>query len=110
MARKMQRGEWQGYLDRVSKGLGAQQAELEVEALGLGAQIAHEWAPVTGISYDPKDDLVDVIIEDLDHMIAKPREIWIEESAGRLGNVEVVDGEGRRHVVKFRSPLALPAP
>jgi Family of unknown function (DUF5335) len=110
MARKMQRGEWQGYLDRVSKGLGAQQAELEVDALGLGAQIAHEWAPVSGISYDPKDDLVDVIIEDLDHMIAKPSEIWIDEIAGGLANVEVVDGEGRHHLVKFRAPLALPAP
>jgi len=110
MTRKIERGDWQRYFDRVSRGLGAQQAELEVDALGLGSQIGHDWAPVTGISYDPKDDLMDVIIEDLDHMITRPREIWIDEVGTGLGNVEVVDGEGRHHIVKFRSPLALPAP
>lgn len=29
---------------------------------------------------------------------------------GYFGNVEVVDGEGRHPLVKFRSPLVLPAP
>jgi hypothetical protein len=110
MARKMERGEWQAYLDRVSKGLGAQQAEIEVDSLDLGSQVEHDWAPVTGISYDPKDDLVEVIVDDLDHMIAKPREIWVEEVAGALGNVDVIDAEGRHHLVRFRAPLALPAP
>jgi hypothetical protein len=110
MNRKMERGEWQSYFDRLSRGLGAQQAELEVDALGVGAQVAHDWANVQGIAYDPKDDRVEVVIEDLDHMIPKPKEIWVDETAGAVANVEVVDGEGQHHIVKFRSPLALPAP
>ena len=110
MSRKLARAEWQGYFDRISRILEARQAELEVDSLDLGAQIAAEWVPLIGVVYDPKDDLLEVALEDLDHLISKPQEIWVDEDGVLLVGLEVVDGEGTQHILKLRAPLMLPSP
>src|SRR5260221_3521773 len=79
VSRKIPRSGWQSYFDAMSKVMDGRQAELEVESLGLGDQIETEWVALDGIVYDPKDDLVEMVLEDLDHMIGKPREIWVDE-------------------------------
>ena len=43
-------------------------------SLDLGDQTQAEWLPLLGISYDPRDDVVDIALDGLDHMIHKPRE------------------------------------
>jgi hypothetical protein len=35
-----------------------------------------------GLVYDPQDDIVEVALEGLDHMIHKPRELYVEEEGG----------------------------
>ena len=64
--------------------------------------------PLLGITYDSKDDLVDVALDRLNHLIRRPREIAVDESSGGLGSVAIVDGNGARQVVKFKDPLMLP--
>jgi hypothetical protein len=110
MSRKLARADWQVYFDRMSRVMDAKQAELEVESLGLGDQIASEWVALDGITYDSKDDLVEMILEDLDHLIRHPQEIWVEEEGLALANLEVVDREGVRHILRLRDPLMLPPP
>src|SRR5258706_8081850 len=101
MSRKLARAEWQGYFDRISKTLEAKQAELEVDSLDLGAQIAAEWVPLIGIVYDPKDDLLEVALEDFDHLISKPQEIWVDEDDLLLVGLEVIDAEGTQHMLRL---------
>ena len=110
MSRNIDRTGWQAYFDRVSRNLEGQQAELEVASLGIGDQIAAEWVALGGIVYDPKDDLVEMVLGDLDHLIHQPREIWVDEEGLSLASLEVVDREGMRHILKLRAPLMLPAP
>jgi Family of unknown function (DUF5335) len=109
MARKLERAEWQPFLDRVSKGLAAKQAEIKVASLDLGDQLEAGWVPLIGLVYDPKDDFVEVAIEGLDHIIHKPREIYVEEEGGELSSLEVIDADGRRQIIKLKDMLALPA-
>ena len=110
MGRKLEKSEWRPYFDRMSKGLVGKRAEIEVASLNLGDQIAVEWVPLIGIVYDLKDDIVEVALEDVDHLVWKPRTIYVEEEAGSLAGVEVIDAEGTHQIVKLRDPLALPAP
>jgi hypothetical protein len=58
----------------------------------------------------PNDDLVEVALEGVDHMIRKPREIYIENGAGALTSVEIVDAEGVKQIVMLRDELLLPLP
>ena len=108
--RKLDKQEWKPFFDGVSKVLGAKQAEIEVLSLDLGDQVEAEWLPLMGLTYDPKNDLLDVALEGLDHMIRKPREIYVEDGGVGLASLAVVDAEGARQVVKLRDPMALPAP
>ncbi len=110
MSRKIPRAEWQVYFDRLAKILEAKEAELEVASLDLGAQIAAEWVPLIGIVYDPKGDLLEVALEDFDHLIGQPQEIWVDEDDLLLVGLEVIDAEGTQHILRLRTPLMLPSP
>lgn len=106
--RKLDKAEWHAVLDRISKGLDGKLVEIEIASLALGDQVEAEWLPLIGLVYDPKDDMVEVALERLDHMIRKPREIYVVEDAGRVESLEVIDAEGGRQIVKFKDPVVLP--
>jgi hypothetical protein len=108
--RQLHKKEWRAYLDFLSKFLEGKNAEIEIASLSLGEQVVAEWLPFLGISYDAKDDLIEVGLEGIDHLIDRPREIYIEDGAGELISIEIVDTEGVRQVVKLRDPLMLPVP
>ncbi len=81
---------------------------MEVAGLGLGDQIVAEWVPVTGLSYDPKDDVVTVTLKDYEHLIRNPKRLVATAEGADLVSLLVEDGEGTEHIVRFREPLALP--
>jgi Family of unknown function (DUF5335) len=108
--RKLDKTEWRSFLDGMSKVLEGEQAEIEVVSLALGDQIEAEWLPFLGITYDPKDDVVEIALEGVDHLIEHPREIYVDDNVNGIISLEIADAEGTRQIVKFREPLALPAP
>jgi len=108
--RKLEKREWKPFLDLVSQILEAKEAEIEVASLDLGDQVQAEWLPLLGISYDPNDDLVEVALDGLDHMIPHPREIYLDNGAGALTSIEIVDSAGVKQIVKLKDQLALPPP
>lgn len=71
------------------------------------------WVPLIGITYDSRDDLLDVGLDvglDLgSRMIRRPQEIYVDEGPTGLASVAVVDAEGVRHIVQLKEPLILPA-
>jgi hypothetical protein len=107
---KLEKAAWHPYFDQMSKILIGKQAELEVAALNIGDQIEAEWLPLMGIVYDQKDDLVEVLMEGLDHLIPKPAEIYVDYAPTGLVSIEVVDADGVKQIIKLRDPLMLPAP
>jgi hypothetical protein len=107
---KLEKRQWHGYFDRLSKGLAGKQVEIEVASLALGAQVEAEWMPLLGIVYEPRTDVVEIALEGLDHMIRRPREIYADEEGVVLASLEIVDGADVRHIVRLRQPLLLPPP
>ncbi|HET7381520.1 MAG TPA: DUF5335 domain-containing protein [Pseudolabrys sp.] len=101
-ARKLDKIQWRTFFDDFSKALEGKQAEIEVASLALGNQLEAEWLPLYGIAYDAKDDLVEVALEGLDHMIRRPREIYVESGVGALASLEIVDADGVKQVVRLR--------
>jgi hypothetical protein len=108
--RKLDKKEWRTFFDSVTSMLEGKQAEIEVASLRLGDQVAAAWLPLIGITYDPKDDIVEVALEGLDHLIAKPREIYVEDGAEGIVALEIVDADDVKQIVKLRDPVRLPAP
>ena len=111
MTEKLDKSIWKPYLDHVSKTIAAgKQALIEVASLALGDQIEAEWVPVLGIVYDPKSYLVEVAIDDLDHLIHGPREIYAETGPVGLQSLDIIDHNDVHHIVLFKLPLSLPPP
>jgi hypothetical protein len=105
---KLEKSTWQAYFDNVSKILGGKEAEVEISSLNLGDQIEAEWLPLMGLVYDPKSDVVEILMEGLDHLIHKPSEIFIDHDAVRLVSLEVIDADDVRQIIRLRDPLMLP--
>jgi hypothetical protein len=108
--RKLDKKQWRPFFDGVSKLLEGKRAEIEVASLSFGDQIEAEWLPLLGIAYDPKDDVVEVALEGMDHLIRHPQEIYVDEDVGGLMAIEIVTTDDVRELVKLRDPLMLPAP
>jgi uncharacterized protein YuzE len=108
----VQKPEWQTLFDAISKTLEGKFAEIEVMGLDLGDQLEVEWLPINGITYDPKDEALYIYIQaadrNLDHMIASPREVYIEFGSAGLSHVVVIDPYDHKQIVRFRAPLELP--
>jgi hypothetical protein len=88
----------------------AKHISLEIASLALGDQIEAEWLPLLGITYDRKNDILEIAFDGLDHMINRPQDLYIDDSAGILSSFEVIDGNGASQIIQLREPLLLPAP
>jgi hypothetical protein len=108
--RQLPKDEWKAYFEVVSKILLGMRAQVEVAALNIGDQIAAEWVPMLGVVYDRANDVLRISLDGLEHVIAKPREIYVDEGEAGLSSFEVVDADSVRHIVQLREPLMLPAP
>ena len=107
---KIEKAVWREYFDRVSKASEGKNVELEVEALEIGSQIELDWVPLMGLLYDPKNDVLAVMVEGLDHMIRRPQTVFVDMTGSALTSVEVIDADQVRHIIRLRDPLMLPAP
>ncbi|MGE5491545.1 MAG: DUF5335 family protein [Actinomycetota bacterium] len=107
---KLEKTAWHAFFDAASKALIGKRAEVEVDALSFGSQIEAEWLPLLGITYDAKDELIEIVIDGLDHLAYKAREIHIDQTAVGLSSLEIVDADDVKIIIKLRDPLMLRAP
>lgn len=107
---KLEKPTWHAYFDQVSKLLEGKRAEIEVDSLAIGSQVEAEWLPLHGIVYDPKSDVIEIVLEGLDHMIPHPEAVYIEQDALGLSSLAVSDADGNQQIVRLRDPIMLPPP
>lgn len=101
--------EWRAFFDRVADALVGKRAEVEVASLDLGDQIVAEWLPLLGITYDAQDDLLDVALSGLNHLIRRPKELYVQEGPNGVETVAVVSADGVKQILHLKDPLRLPA-
>ena len=106
---QLEKSQWKGYFDRFSRALGPKRIEIEVTGLSLGHQIQAKWIPLLGVSYEPRNDVVAVIAEGVEHFIRKPTQIHLEHDGGWVHRIEVIDADGNRHTLSLKEPLSLPS-
>ena len=107
---QINRNAWGVFFNAFSKTLAGKRAEVEVASLDLGHQTEAEWLPLVGITYDHKDNLIDVAMDGVDHLVWSPRQVHVDYGVGGMISLEIVDCEDRRQIIQLKDPLALPAP
>ncbi len=106
MSECINKSQWKDYFDDMSKVLGDVPVEVEVEGLGIFDKVEVEWLPLKGITYDPKDNVVSLMFDKLDHMVEKPYEIEVEKGEDGVKTISFTsEGDGAKTVVKFKNPV-----
>jgi hypothetical protein len=105
--KKIDRAQWVSYFDTFSKRLiqthRTDYAEIRVFSPEDGAQPETSWLPLAGITYDPRSDLLEVLVENMDHLVLHPEEIYVDETAtGILSSLEVIRKDGTKEIVEVR--------
>lgn len=108
--RNIPKDEWRTFFDAMSKHfLTGKRAEVEVASLDLGDQQLGQWLPLLGITYDSHDDLLDVAMVGIDHLIYHPSELTVYEGSKGIESIGVLAGDGTKQVITLKEPLQLPA-
>ena len=112
--KQLPRAEWKDYFDRFTRerlGDGARGAvTVEVISPTLGDQFEVSAVRLLGLTYDPKSQIFEVLVEDVDHLTFNPSDIWVlEGEPGFISTVEVVKADGGKEIIYVRrsGPLAL---
>jgi hypothetical protein len=106
----IEKEDWASFLEWVTQGLSGRRAEIDVLALDIGAQVETRALPLLGLAYDRKDDLIEVALDGLDHLIRNPRELSVHEEENELVSIRVVDADDVTQIIKLTGPLNLPVP
>jgi hypothetical protein len=108
--RRLERSDWGGFCIRASRGLLGKQVEIEVASLQIGLQLEARRLPLLGMAYDPKGDVLELLIGELDHLIRAPRELYVDKELLGIVSFQIIDAEGVRQIATLRDPLMLPGP
>lgn len=108
-ARTVPRAEWRTFFDRLSGAVLGKRAEVEAASLELGDQVVADWVPLMGITYDSRDDAIEVALAGLSHRIGHPRDVHVQEGPHGVETIAVLSEDGVKQVVRLKDPLMLEA-
>ena len=106
---RLAQSEWQAYFDSVSEFLEGKRVTIHVAALDIGDQIEEENVALFGVTYDPKDNLIDIALQGNNHMIANPQDVRIVIGDGGIEAIGIIDGDEREQIIQLSEPLMLPS-
>ena len=105
--KKIHKEDWQKYFDRFSsrylKDDQPEYVEIQVMSKAMGVQPETGWTILKGITYDPKSDALGILVDKMQHTIAHPEEIYVEEEEdGWLTGVQVIKKDGETNILDIR--------
>ena len=115
--RELERASWPAYFDSIASSIEGMLVTVELMGEQLGDQTDIERLPVQAISYDPRDDVLEVAVGGrgtrypvvLRHFISNPTAISVEELEGRPSAILVTDPDGVRTLIRLFEPEMLEA-
>src|SRR5262252_4805778 len=114
--RELERASWAAYFDSIAPSVEGMLVTVELMGEQLGDQTDVERLPVQAISYDPRDDVLEVAVGGrgtrypvvLRHFISNPTAISVEESPeGTPSAILVTDPSGVRTLIRLFEPEML---
>lgn len=106
---QIEKSGWLPFFRTLTQNLEGKQAQVEVASLAIGDQILAEGVAFYGIAYDPKGDQIEIALEGIDHLVAHPKEVRIDNDVGGLVSIEIVEQDGTCEIVTLKDPLMLPS-
>jgi hypothetical protein len=104
VTKQIPRSEWKNTFDRFTREHLAddrpETVTIEVVSPTLGDQFAAQAVRLEGLVYEPKSQVLEVVLEDMDHLVFQPTEIWaIKDDDGFLSTVEIGRADGTKELI-----------
>ena len=105
--KQIARDDWNEYFERFTRQhLGddvPKAVTIELVSPRLGDQLEASDVRLLGITYDPKSRAVKVFLEDRDHLVFEPAEIWVlEGESGFISTLEFAYEDGSKEIIYVR--------
>jgi len=107
---KVSSDQWDSKFNQISQKLENRNIDIEVVAMDLGDQFAATGVHLKGLTYEPRDNVIQIASDDFSHIINSPSEVYFtldEESIESIKSIELIDSEDRKHIVTFEDALLL---
>ncbi|MBX6365268.1 MAG: DUF5335 family protein [Gemmatimonadetes bacterium] len=106
--RRLPRDRWTEYFAAFSKKFlrdkEPETATVRLLSDAIGDQAAFRDRRVIGITYDHKDNVLDVALDGVDHVIYHPQEIRVaEEDDGFISRIDLVRDDGEPETVRLKA-------
>lgn len=104
---KLKKDEMEVFFNKMFNYLEGKRATVNVVGLDIGDQIQAENATLFGVVYDPKDDILEIALDGLDHIINQPHDVYVIEGGAGIEAIGAIDNNGREQIIKFSDPIML---
>ena len=99
--------QWKDYFDRFTKRYlrddRPESATIEVLSPALGDQVEVQAAHLLGLTFDPRSQALEVLLENMDHLVYKPKKISvIEDEDGFIPSIEIVRDDDSKEILTVR--------
>jgi hypothetical protein len=117
-SQELDAGRWHEYFDSLTPSVEGMLVTIELMGEQVGDQLDAERMPLQALSYDPKDDVLEIALGGrglrypvvLRHFISSPHTISVEESGSITPTaILVTDGGGVRTLIRLFEPAELEA-
>lgn len=102
--------QWQPFLDRVTRAIEGAPVTVEISSLDYGHQRLAENVAIRGISFDPKNGLLEIGLDGLDHRIPHPRSLSVDVQPEGVNALQIVGDGGVRTIIHLKELLRLSEP
>jgi hypothetical protein len=101
--KQLAREEWKTYFDRFTaerlQDDTPEAATVEIVSPRLGDQVEFTDVRLLGLAYVPKTEAFQVLLENVDHLVFHPTEIWVLEGDDDALTIEVVGADGGKEII-----------
>jgi len=100
-AKVLAKEDWSGYFSQINKKVEGKRVRIEVLGALLGDQVLVKSVSLLGVTYEAKEERIELMLKGITHVIDKPRKVSVQEDDGVVRAIEVVDGDERHQLLTF---------
>lgn len=97
----LEQQKWPEFFQNLPRTITADQIKIEVIGATIGSQTLASHRHLHGVTFEPKQSLLEIQMEGMTHVIRDPREIFIDELEGKVVAIQVIGPDALQHILTF---------
>lgn len=97
--------DWQYKLEQLSIGLENTMINVEVTGVNFGEQLENREMQLIKLSYDNDKDIIEIIFDQLNHVIESPLSICFQQHQNILETIDIFDDNDNKNIIEFIDPF-----